>query len=66
MNHRYALMLLTQAEFIDDYGSAEEAETALGQLLDADSTLKGEAAYVEIDSSGRPVGKPVTEVRIHA
>jgi hypothetical protein len=66
MNHRYALMLLTQAEFIDDYGSADEAESALGKLLDSDSSLKGEAAYVEIDASGRPVGKPVTEVRVHA
>ena len=66
MNHRYALMLLTQAEFIDDYGTAEEAETALGRLLETDRSLRGEAAYVEIDGSGRPVGEPVTEVRVYA
>lgn len=59
MAKRYALMLLTQAELLAEFETAEEAEAALVRLIDADESLMHEAGIVAFDSSGKPIGEPV-------
>jgi fructoselysine-6-P-deglycase FrlB-like protein len=59
MTKRYALMLVTQAELLDEFDSEKDAEAALIRLIDADESLVDEAGVVELDRSGRPVGTPV-------